>query len=134
MANKAAKTGEHPQELGRGTLTPIREPRNKNSLEVNLRPIMLLSLFRKILAMCMLNIINEQMQQHIPNQSICLPEKYKHNTANFSTPIIHRKGNKITKHILLMDMTNAFDTQQSNSNGRHGLDFTTQQTSPDKTH
>ena len=50
--NQAAETGEYPSEIREGILIPLQKPGEKAGPPGNLRPIILLSMLRKILAIC----------------------------------------------------------------------------------
>ena len=59
--NEIAKTGESPNELTKGILVPIPKPGKPQGPPSNLRPVILLSVLRKILSICMLRRIGEKM-------------------------------------------------------------------------
>ena len=52
--NKTAETGEFPEELIAGVLTPLQKPGKTKGPPGSLRPIILLSTLRKILTICLL--------------------------------------------------------------------------------
>ena len=51
--NNISETGEHPPELGLGTITLIQKPGIPKGLVQNLRSITLISIIGKVLAVCM---------------------------------------------------------------------------------
>ena len=53
--NEAAKTGKFPTELKQGILIPLQKPGKRKGPIENLRPVVLLSILRKILAICLIN-------------------------------------------------------------------------------
>ena len=57
VMNKMAQTGEHPQEIKQGLLIPLQKPGKQKGPPGNLRPIVLLSILRKIVAICLLKRI-----------------------------------------------------------------------------
>ena len=61
-----AKTGKPPEELCKGILVLLQKPGKKAGLSENLRPIILLSVIRKILAICMIRRISGKIEQKIP--------------------------------------------------------------------
>ena len=52
ILNGVATTGEHPEKLTHGILTPLQKPGNARGPTENLRPIVLFALLRKMLAIC----------------------------------------------------------------------------------
>ena len=52
-----AKTGEAPKEVDTGILNPLPKPNKTKGPTENLRPIILLSIFRKILTICLIRKI-----------------------------------------------------------------------------
>ena len=61
-----AKTGNIPDEGIEGVLVPLPTPGKPQGPPANLRPIILLSRLRKILAICMINRIQEEIENKIP--------------------------------------------------------------------
>ena len=54
ILNEAARTGIHPKEIKEGILIPLQKPGKPQGPPENLRPIILLCIIRKILAICMI--------------------------------------------------------------------------------
>ena len=54
LLNKTSESGDYPEEIRRGVLTPIAKPAKKNE-KVNVRPIILLSVLRKIITITLIN-------------------------------------------------------------------------------
>ena len=52
--NQSAETGQYPSEIKERVLIPLPKPGRKTGPAENLRPIILLSILRKYLAICML--------------------------------------------------------------------------------
>ena len=52
--NEMAKTGEVPEEIVQGILVPLPKPGKPRGPPANLRPVVLLKILRKILAICMI--------------------------------------------------------------------------------
>ena len=61
-----AKTGNIPDEVIEGVLVPLPKPGKPQGPPANHRPIILLSILRKILASCMINRIQEPIENRIP--------------------------------------------------------------------
>ena len=65
ILNKTSETGQYPEELRRGILNPLPKPPKKNE-KINVRPIILLSVLRKILTITLIERCWERLQHHIP--------------------------------------------------------------------
>ena len=63
--NEIAKTGNIPEEVIEGVLVPLPKPGKPQEPPANLRPIILLSILRKILAICMIKRIQEKIENRI---------------------------------------------------------------------
>ena len=61
-----AQTSEHPKEITHGLLRALQKPGKKKGPPANLRPIILLSILRKILAICIMKRINDRIDAEIP--------------------------------------------------------------------
>ena len=61
-----AKTGNIPKEVTYSALKPLQKPNKVKSPPSNLRPIILLSSLRKILAACIPNRIKDRLTVEIP--------------------------------------------------------------------
>ena len=86
LLNTIARTGKYPAEIKSGILTPLPKPGKKQGPPANLRPIILLSIIRKILAICLIRRCWDRLHgchSHNPLISLdeaqlnrCLPSKY----------------------------------------------------------
>ena len=77
-----ASSGDHPTEIIQGLLCPIQNSGKTIGPPNNLRPIILLSVLRKILAFCLMERIGERIDNEIPpTQAAC------------------RKGRSTTEHV-----------------------------------
>ena len=65
ILNKTAETGIYPDELNTGILSPLPKPNKTKGPRENLRPIMLLSIIRKILTICLIRRTWERIQTKI---------------------------------------------------------------------
>ena len=63
ILNVAAKTGEYKN----GLLTPLQKPGKKCGPCTNLRPIILLPILRKTLAICLLQRTTDRLMRNLPN-------------------------------------------------------------------
>ncbi len=66
LFNNIAKTGKHPSEMKTGILIPLPKPGKPQGPPTNFRPIILLSIVRKILAICMICKISDKLNDNIP--------------------------------------------------------------------
>ena len=66
LLNNIAKTGNFPTEIKEGILIPLPKLGKKQGPPENLRPIILLSVIRKILAICMIKRIAHKLNTSIP--------------------------------------------------------------------
>ena len=99
--NKMAKTVNIPDEVIEGVLVPLPKPGNPQGPLPNLRPIILLSILRKILAICMIKRIQEKIEYHYHTYKM-LAEKAITSECYETT-------------ILLLNMNKAFDTVKRNN-------------------
>ena len=82
LLNNIAKTGEYPQEVKRGILVPLPKPGKPQGPPKNLRPIILLSMLRKIIAICMIRRTMSKLNENIP-----------------ITQAAYREGRSTTEHV-----------------------------------
>ena len=111
--NIMAKTGKHPREIKTGVLVPLQKPGKPKGPVKNLRPIILLSVLRKILAICMLERINDKIDDNIPN--IQAAYRGGQNTIElvFTMKIMMEKAitsSNYSAKLLMMEMSKAFDS------------------------
>ena len=76
LFNIMAETGKYPTEIKQGILTPLQKPGKKPGPPSNLRPIILLSTLRKILAICLIRRCWEKLSTRIPLSQV--PGRTKH--------------------------------------------------------
>lgn len=117
LFNKMAETGAYPDEISEGLLIPIQKPGKEKGKIQNLRPIILLNMLRKILAIVILERVFKKLDNEIPlTQSAYRPGRST--TENvFTMKILAEKA--ITEsnteiNILLFDMSKAFDNVNRN--------------------
>ena len=113
-----AKTGNIPDDIIEGVLVPLPKPGKPQGPPANLRPIILLSILRKILAICMINRIQEEIENRIPLSQAAYRAGRSTTEHVFTCKILAEKA--ITSEcyettILLMDMSKAFDTVKRNN-------------------
>ena len=114
ILNIVAETGKYPQELKTGLLTPLQKTNKPKGPPQNLRPVVLLSTLRKILAICIINRIRDKVCDKILPISQCayLPGRSATELV-FTFKTLAEKA--ITScgyetNLLLLDMSKAFDT------------------------
>jgi hypothetical protein len=117
ILNEMARTGSYPQQIKQGILAPLVKDKNKQGPVKNLRPVILLSIMRKTLAICLINRIGSRVEQHIPHSQAAYQNKRSTTELVFAYKILCEKAitsENYTAHILLMDMSKAFDTIDRN--------------------
>ena len=119
ILNTIAETGELPIEITQGILTPLQKPGKTKGPPENLRPIILLSTLRKILAICVARRIRPSIDDNI------LPITQTAYTSGrctaelvFTFKVLAEKA--VTSlgyniHLLMLDMSKAFDSIQRGS-------------------
>ena len=80
--NQVAITGEYPKELTQGLLCALQKPGKSKGPPQNLRPIILLSVLRKILSVCLMKRIGTRINAEIPPSQAA-----------------YRKGRSTTEHV-----------------------------------
>ena len=66
ILNESTETGSKPREISNGILLPLQKAGKKQGPCSNLRPIILFSVLRKILAICLINRIELRVLKHLP--------------------------------------------------------------------
>jgi len=108
-----AETGECPSEISKGILVPIPKPGKPQGPPANLRPIILLSVLRKILSICMLNRIANKLHTKIPITQAAYQGGRSTTEHVFTFKCLAEKAITSSKYeiiIELLDMSKAFDT------------------------
>ena len=108
-----AATGDFPRELKVGILTPLPKPGKPKGPPSNLRPIILLSIIRKILTISMMRRTWDRMQHLIPLSQAAYQAGRSTTEQVFAVKALAEKAitsNDYTVHIIMLDMSKAFDT------------------------
>ena len=111
--NDTAETGDAPEQLTQGLLTPLPKPGKKRGPTTNLRPIILLSIIRKILTITMLNRIWDRLSGRIPKSQAAYQPGRGTTEQVLSLKLMVEKAitsSDFNIYILLLDMSKAFDT------------------------
>ena len=89
LLNTIASTGKYPQVLNHGILIPLQKPGKAKGPVGNLRPVILSTLLRKVIAICMLNRITSKLygESNIP-----------------VTQAAYRPGRSTTEHVLSLKL------------------------------
>ena len=114
--NNMAETGDIPKEVTCGILKPLQKPSNAKGPPSNLRPIILLSSIRKILAACMTNSIKDMEAEIPPLQAAYRPNRSTTEHVFTSKLIIERtiKARNESAHLIILDMSRASDSINRN--------------------
>jgi hypothetical protein len=111
--NEIAESGIVPNELTEGILIPLQKPgKAKGKLE-NLRPVILLNVIRKILAIVMVRRIFDRLDSNIPITQLAYRPDRSTTENVFSLRILIEKAISQSNsgiYILLLDMSKAFDS------------------------
>ena len=113
ILNTIAETGNYPEEVKLGMLVPLQKPGKPKGPPSSLRPIILLSILRKILAICLLRRISNKINDEIPITQAAYRSGRSTTEQVFTMKILAEKAITSTDYsaqILLMDMSKAFDT------------------------
>ena len=111
--NYIAKKGEDVIELKLGLLRPLPKPGKTKGPVENLRPIILLSVLRNVMTICLIERTWDRLKHHIPpDQSAYQPGRGTTEQV-FTIKLLAEKAiisEDYTVHLLLLDMSKAFDT------------------------
>ena len=112
-----AETGIRPNEIHQGILSAHQKPKKKQGPLSNLRPIILLSILRKILAICMIRRVGNRIQSKIPKTQAA----YQGERSTTEQVFVIRSmaetaiaSKDYETHVIMMDMSRAFDTVKRN--------------------
>ena len=111
--NDMAGKGECPKEMTQGLLCAIQKPGKTKGPPQNLRPIILLSVIRKILAVCMMKRIGEKIDGEIPPSQAAYRKGRSTTEHVFSTKLVIERtltSMNETVYLLMHDMSKAFDS------------------------
>ena len=111
--NNMAETGDIPKEVTYDILKPLQKPNKAKGLPSNLRPIILLSSLRKILAACITNKIKDRLEAEIlPSQASSGRNRSTAKHVFTSTLIIERTitTRNESAYLIMLDMNKAFDS------------------------
>ena len=112
LLNKTAETGEYPEEIRRGILTPLAKP-PKKKVKVNVRPIILLSVLRKILTISLIERCWDRLKYEIPVSQAAYQSGRSTTEQVFTIKIMAEKAITSENYnifLLMLDMSKAFDT------------------------
>ena len=87
LLNHIAEHGDTPEEIHKGILVPFQKPGKPKGPCENLRPIILLSVIRKILSICMIRRTTEKLETIIPLSQAA-----------------YRSGRSTTEHVFALKM------------------------------
>ena len=116
--NDIAVTGNHPNEITHGILRALQKPGKPKGPTSNLRPIILSSVLRKILAVCIMKRINSRLDSAIPMSQAAYRKNRSTTEHVFATKLIIERtisSTDETVYLLLLDMSKAFDSIQRNT-------------------
>ena len=112
LLNHVAATGDFPEEINTGILVPLQKPGKKRGPTSNLRPVILLSMIRKILAICLIRRISERVDKEIPITQAAYRSGRGTTEQLMTLKLMAEKAATTPNYettVLLMDMSKAFD-------------------------
>ena len=126
LFNDIAATGKFPTQIKHGILVPLPKPGKKQGPPGNLRPIILLSIIRKILAIVLINRLSKKINEYIPiTQAAYRPGRSTteliYTFRTLAEKAITTQNYQI--HLLMLDMSKAFDTVQRNRLFQNLIEF-----------
>ena len=113
ILNEAASTGESPKEIKLGQLIPLPKPGKPKGPVKNLRPIILLSILRKILAIIIVNRTFDRIRKEIDISQAAYSPGRSTTELVFTFKILTELAlcsKDLEVHLLMLDMSKAFDT------------------------
>ena len=127
ILNSTAKTGKQPKEIKQGILIPLPKPGKKKGPPGNLRPIILLSMIRKILAICMIRRTYDKLNNNnIPISQAAYREGRSTTELIITVKTLAEKAITSRSYqitVLLLDISKAFDTLDRRQLFRDVSDF-----------
>ena len=111
--NTTAATGNVPSSLIHGLLLPIPKHGKPKGPPANLRPIIFLSILRKILTIALLQRISDRLSSRIPKAQAAYQRARGTTEQVLALKLVIEKAITTTDYdlyILLLDMSQAFDT------------------------
>ena len=119
--NQIVETGTYPEEIKVGILNPLQKPGKPKGPVQNLRPVILLSVLRKILAVCTVNKLDYKLREIIP-VSQCVYTKERSTTELvFTFKVLCEKAiisENYQINLLMLDMSKVFDTRERGTGQR----------------
>ncbi len=112
LLNATAETGAYPKELKQGILTPLEKPGKKRGPTTNLRPIILLSVLRKILVICLIRRCWDNLSTQIPLDQSAYQQGRSTTEQVAAVKLLAEKAITSSNYhiyLLLLDMSKAFD-------------------------
>ena len=122
ILNTTTNTEEELQELVVGLLRPLQKPGKKKGPAENLRPIILLSVLRKILTVAMLDRLWDRLKSQLPlKQSAYQPGRGTTEQVHAIKLLVEKAiiSSDYKVHLILLDMSKAFDTVKRNQLFEH---------------
>ena len=111
--NQIIETGIYPEEIKTGILNPLQKPGKPKGPVQNLRPVILLSVLRKILAVCTINRLDSKLRSIIPISQCAYSKRRSTTELIFTFKVLCEKAiisENYSINLLMLDMSKAFDT------------------------
>ena len=111
--NNISETGEHPLQLTLDIIMPLQKPGKLKGPVQNLRPITLLSMIRKVLAVCLKKRTVDKLDAEIPLSQAAYRAGRSTTEHVFAAKVLVEKAITSANYpidLLMLDMLKAFDT------------------------
>ena len=108
LLNDICEKGDYPEEIKTGILTPLPKPGKPKGPVQNLRPVILLSVLRKILAICTVNRLENKLRPLIPVTQCAYTAGRSATELAFSFKLLCEKAINSTNfsiHLLMLDIS-----------------------------
>ncbi|XP_071965609.1 uncharacterized protein [Antedon mediterranea] len=113
MFNDMVMTGKAPHDITEGIIVPLHKPGKQKGIVKNLRPVVLLNIIRKILAICLINRIDDKLMTIIPPSQAAYCKGRSVTEHVFTLRTLAEKAITSSDYeinVLMLDMSSAFDT------------------------
>ena len=117
LLNNIASTGTFPEDIQDAILTPLQKPGKKRGPIKHLRPLMLTTCLRKIMAICLIDRTYDSLTKYIPKSQAAYQSGRSTTEQVFAVKLLTEKA--ISRmdseiHLLFLDMSAAFDCVDRN--------------------
>ena len=116
LLQATSKGEQYPKVIKKGNLVPLQKP-PKEKARVNVRPVVLLSVLRKIMALCIIDRTWERLKTAIPKEQAAYQAGRSTTEQVYTIKTLVEKAITTSNYeifLLMFDMSKAFDTVNRN--------------------